>query len=126
MYFDKHKAVKITAVRVGDWVRIKLPKGKVNFSKYGKPVKVIKLFRNAIKTEDYRIWNLNRVAKCKGPEINVMDGKCSQKGEIKNSHSLVNESKESWLTNPDFKEKVVMRKSTRVCKKPSLLKDYIT
>ena len=65
--FDQRKSTKPTQINVGDWVLIKTPWKKTGY-KYEKPVKVIKLFGNAIKTDDYRIWNLNRVVKYKGPD----------------------------------------------------------
>mgnify|MGYP002804608524 CR=1 FL=1 len=47
-------------------VLIKKPKGGIGKSELSGPVRVIKLFRNAVKTADSKIWNLNRVVVFKG------------------------------------------------------------
>ncbi|KAJ1213996.1 hypothetical protein NDU88_001624, partial [Pleurodeles waltl] len=52
-------------VKVGDAVKIKAPVGGVNWSKYTSPLKVLKCFRNAVKTSDGKIWNLNRAVPLK-------------------------------------------------------------
>lgn len=63
--FDKRKAVKQTFIKVGDMVKIRSPRKTTSHagSKFLGPMRVIKVFRNAISTEDHRIWNLNRIAK---------------------------------------------------------------
>ncbi|KAJ1193748.1 hypothetical protein NDU88_003044 [Pleurodeles waltl] len=59
--FDVKKSARATKVRVGDWVMIRKPVKKGGFPGRSKLVRVVKLFTNAVKTEDSRIWNLNRV-----------------------------------------------------------------
>ncbi|KAJ1156900.1 hypothetical protein NDU88_009617 [Pleurodeles waltl] len=41
--------------------------------KLSKPIKVVKIFNNAIRTDDHRVWNLNRVVPYKGKEIRDVD-----------------------------------------------------
>ncbi|KAJ1188714.1 hypothetical protein NDU88_005471, partial [Pleurodeles waltl] len=62
-YFDRRNAVKKTFVNVGDWVLVKYPVLKTSSKKSYSPLKVVKLFTNAVKLSDGRIWNLNRISK---------------------------------------------------------------
>lgn len=58
-YFDKKKSTKGILVKVGDLVMVKLPGAKVRFSA---PIRVVKVFKNAVRTQDHRVWNLSRIA----------------------------------------------------------------
>ena len=48
---------------MGDIVKVRSPAGCAPFLKYTKGFRVIKLFKNAVKLNDGRIWNLNRIVK---------------------------------------------------------------
>ncbi|KAJ1217498.1 hypothetical protein NDU88_005092 [Pleurodeles waltl] len=64
--FDCNHAVKVTKVKVGDLVMIKRPGMSIAGCKLSKPLRVVKIFTNAVKTCDHRVWNLNRVVLYKG------------------------------------------------------------
>ncbi|KAJ1080168.1 hypothetical protein NDU88_000388 [Pleurodeles waltl] len=72
-YFDHKHSVKVTKVNVGDWVMIKRPGFQSGGNKLSKPMKFVKIFNNAIRTDDHRVWNLNRVVPYKGKEIQDVD-----------------------------------------------------
>ncbi|KAJ1154129.1 hypothetical protein NDU88_006885, partial [Pleurodeles waltl] len=63
--FDARKKVSNVNISVGDIVNIRAPIGCVKGSKFTRPYVVIKLFKNAIKTSDGRIWNMNQVVRIK-------------------------------------------------------------
>ncbi|KAJ1214034.1 hypothetical protein NDU88_001662 [Pleurodeles waltl] len=63
--FDRSNSVKKTIVEVGDWVLIKRPNWMDGAGKLSKNMRIIKVFRNAVKTNDHQVWNLNRVVKCR-------------------------------------------------------------
>ena len=62
-YFDRTKRVRTPSVKLGDKVRVRAPVGCAPFSKLSCEHTVVKLFKNAAKMEDGRIWNLSRVVK---------------------------------------------------------------
>lgn len=59
--YDQRKSVKRTVVKVGDCVLMRNPCKKGSSTACLKPMQVIRIFNNAVKTADHRIWNLNRV-----------------------------------------------------------------
>ena len=71
-WFDKKKSVKKKDIKVGDIVRIKSPihifKG---YSKFGPPVKIIKVCGNAVKVENGNWWIVCRVVKITQREHNL-------------------------------------------------------
>ncbi|KAJ1200500.1 hypothetical protein NDU88_004324 [Pleurodeles waltl] len=76
--YDERKKVCKINVNVGDVVKVKSPVSCMDGSKYSRPLKIVKLFRNAVKTSDGRIWNMNRVVPLKNlleKEVVLSDGK---------------------------------------------------
>ncbi|KAJ1104322.1 hypothetical protein NDU88_001734 [Pleurodeles waltl] len=63
-YDDKWK-VKESCFEAGDWVKVREPGFLVKgAAKFGKALKVIKVFRNSVVTQDGKVWNVSRLAKC--------------------------------------------------------------
>ncbi|KAJ1190806.1 hypothetical protein NDU88_000125 [Pleurodeles waltl] len=63
-YDDKWK-VKEPSFEVGDWVKVHEPGFLVKgAAKFGEALKVIKMFRNSVVTQDGKVWNVRRLAKC--------------------------------------------------------------
>ncbi|KAJ1139177.1 hypothetical protein NDU88_005554 [Pleurodeles waltl] len=63
-YDDKWK-VKEPCSAVGDWVKVCEPGFLVKgAAKFGEDLKVIKVFRNSVVTQDNKVWNVSRLAKC--------------------------------------------------------------
>lgn len=125
--FDNRNAVKKVEVKVGDWVMIKRPGlfGSSS-SKFMEPILVVKVFHNAVKTQDHRIWNLNRVVILKGK----FDGKSH--GSLRNNTTACNHPK-SNTTACDLPKSEIdkgpcsmenTRRSSRMVKRPDYLKDY--
>ena len=81
---------------------------KKNGYKYDSPLRMVKLFKNAAKTEDSRIWNLNRVVLYRGNvTLDRRDNEDDRKG-VGRLHP--NNS---------------VRKSSRPIKPPRYLKDFV-
>ncbi|KAJ1092528.1 hypothetical protein NDU88_005638 [Pleurodeles waltl] len=108
IYFDHKHYVKVTKVNVGDWVMIKRPGFQSGGNKLSKPMKVIKIFNNAIRTDGHRVWNLNRVVLYRGKEM--------RDAEENDNSSLgkVNGSTDDFLRRSDLKTR-----------RPVYLKDYM-
>lgn len=64
--FDDKMKVKVPDFAVGESVRIKKP-GLLtkNDSKFGHPIKIVKDCKNSVITQDGKVWNMGKVAKCK-------------------------------------------------------------
>ncbi|KAJ1114755.1 hypothetical protein NDU88_002986 [Pleurodeles waltl] len=63
-YDDKWK-VKEPCFEVGDWVKVREPGFLVKgTARFGEALKVIKVFRNSVVTQDGKVWNVSRLAKC--------------------------------------------------------------
>lgn len=60
-HYDIRKCVKDVSFKVGDLIKVKAPVGTAYSSKFTRPYKIIKCFNNAVKLDDGRMWNLNRV-----------------------------------------------------------------
>ncbi|KAJ1112120.1 hypothetical protein NDU88_000388 [Pleurodeles waltl] len=116
--FDKTNAVKKTVINVDDWILIKNPLMK---KKLSGPMKVVKLFTNAIKTDDDRIWNLNRVVKYRG-DHSVLDKDGLHRNDFGNS-SKVTDLRRSKDVTDDSSRSLRVRRSNRTVKFPSHLKD---
>ncbi|KAJ1139291.1 hypothetical protein NDU88_005666 [Pleurodeles waltl] len=80
-------------------------------NKLSKPMKVIKIFNNAIRTDDHRVWNLNHVVPYRGKEI------CDAEDAEENDNSRL--GKDNGSTD-DF-----LRRSDRKTRRPVYLKDYM-
>ncbi|KAJ1162489.1 hypothetical protein NDU88_002957 [Pleurodeles waltl] len=80
-------------------------------SKLSKPMKVIKIFNNAIRTDDHRVWNLNRVVLYRGKEM-----RDAEDAEENDNSSL---GKDNGSTD-DF-----LMRSHRKMRRPAYLKDYM-
>ena len=106
-YYDSKRSTKTTQVKVGDLVLIKTPWKKDGY-KYDSPLKVIKLFNHAVKTEDFRIWNLNRVVVFRGHNTKQNESSHSQKTDKSNSGPTTQ-----------------LRRSGRTTRAPRRLDDYI-
>ncbi|KAJ1180396.1 hypothetical protein NDU88_005617 [Pleurodeles waltl] len=125
--FDRNHAVKVTKVKVGDLVMIKRPGLSFAGSKLSKPLRVIKIFTNVVKTCDHQVWNLSRVVLYKGSAVqehqfdnekfsdnfgdNVVTGNLAKDGD-------------------DYKHrkdssKMLRRKSTRKSQSLAYLQDYV-
>ncbi|KAJ1101329.1 hypothetical protein NDU88_006399 [Pleurodeles waltl] len=111
IYFDHKHSVKVTKVNVGDWVMIRRPGFQSGCNKLSKPMKVIKMFNNAIRTDDHRVWNLNRVVPYRGKEM-----RDAEDAEENDNSSL---GKDNGSTD-DF-----LRRSDRKTRRPVYLKDYM-
>ncbi|KAJ1119939.1 hypothetical protein NDU88_008122 [Pleurodeles waltl] len=111
IYFDHKHSVKVTKVNVGDWIMIKRPGFQSGGNKLSKPMKVIKIFNNAIRTDDHRVWNLNRVVPYSGKEMHD-----AEDAEENDNSSL---GKDNGSTD-DF-----LRRSDRKTRRPVYLKDYM-
>ncbi|KAJ1215236.1 hypothetical protein NDU88_002845 [Pleurodeles waltl] len=111
IYFDLKHSVKVTKVNVGDWVMIQRPGFQSGGNKLSKPMKVIKMFNNAIRTDDHRVWNLNRVVPYRGKEMRY-----AEDAEENDNSSL---GKDNGSTD-DF-----LRRSDRRTRRPVYLKDYM-
>ena len=64
-------------------------------------MRIVKLFRNAVKTQDGRIWNLGRVVKCVEPD-----------------------RKETGIGAGTMSSRTPVRVSGRVARLPNHLRDY--
>lgn len=106
MYFDARKSCKVVKFKVGDNVKVKAPVGCQNWSKFSCVKRVIKLFKNAVKTNDGRIWNHSRVVHIKPNHNNT----CVSESADGASSSLERES---------------TRKSARISKIPGFLNDIV-
>ncbi|KAJ1191434.1 hypothetical protein NDU88_000750 [Pleurodeles waltl] len=111
IYFDHKHSVKVTKVNVGDWVMIKRPGFQSGGNKLSKPMKVIKIFNNAIRTDDHRVRNLNRVVPYRGKEM-----RDAEDAEENDNSSL---GKDNSSTEDFF------RRSDRKTQRPVYLKDYM-
>ena len=64
-YHDSKPGVKVSNVKVGDYVRIKNPrhvgKGEV---KYSKNMEVVKVNGSCVTLKDGRKWNMSKIVKC--------------------------------------------------------------
>ncbi|KAJ1188592.1 hypothetical protein NDU88_005351 [Pleurodeles waltl] len=125
--FDRNHVVKVTKVKFGDLVMIKRPGLSFAGSKLSKPLRVIKIFTNSVKTCDHRVWNLSRVVLYKGSAVqehqydnekfsdnvgdNVVTGNLAKDGD-------------DYKRRKD-KSKMFRRKSTRKTQSPAYLQDYV-
>ena len=109
--YDSAFATGMIDFKVGDWVKVKAPVGHAEWSKFTKPLQVTKLFKNAVKTSDNRIWNKRRVAKC-----------CQQEESPKPSERVKTrcEVQERGLQGSEG-----TRRSSREVRKPFYLKEYV-
>ncbi|KAJ1115783.1 hypothetical protein NDU88_004005 [Pleurodeles waltl] len=117
--FDRNHAVKVTKVKVGDVVMIKRPGLSFAGSKLSKPLRVIKIFTNAIKTCDHRIWNLSRVVLHKGSAAQEHQRNNEDVGD---NMGTGNSAKDGDKGDGN---KTLQRKSTRKTQSPSYLQDYV-
>lgn len=114
--YDERKRVKHFLVKVGDIVKVKAPVGNVSWSKYTKPARVIKCFKNAVKLDDGRIWNLNRVVILKS---------FSEKDLVKNNLPGVSRKKSNRAGVSHSVPRQDPKRSGRKTFMPSHLKDYV-
>ncbi|KAJ1098795.1 hypothetical protein NDU88_003902 [Pleurodeles waltl] len=111
IYFDYKHSVKETKGNVGDWVMIKRPGFQSGGNKLSKPMKVIKIFNNAIRTDDHCVWNLNRVVSYRGKEMR--DAEDAEEND-NSSFGKDNGSTDEFLRRSDGK-----------MRRPVYLKDYM-
>lgn len=125
-------------VNVGDEVKIKkegvIRKG---YSKYSERKKVVEVFDHSLRLEDGRIWNKNRVVKCRVDKEEMMRkhrrmDRCVEEDDVGVSASVEQERKklDEEVTNVGNGEDAVEVKEmeTRPIRRrtvPERLKDYV-
>ncbi|KAJ1079767.1 hypothetical protein NDU88_000004 [Pleurodeles waltl] len=117
--FDRNHAVKVTKVKVADLVMIKRPGLSFTGDKLSKPLRVIKIFTNGVKTCYHRVWNLSRVVLYKGSSVYE-----HQHDKEKLSDKVVNGDLAKGGDEHKHSE-MSQRKSTRKTQSPAYLHDYV-
>ncbi|KAJ1146692.1 hypothetical protein NDU88_012955 [Pleurodeles waltl] len=125
--FDRNHAIKVTKVKVGDLVMIKHPGLSLAGSKLSKPLRVIKIFTNAVKTCDHRVWNLNRVVLYKGRAIQEHQNDNEKSSDnVRDNVVTGNLAKDGDnYRHREGMSKTLLRKSTRKTQSPAYLQDYV-
>ncbi|KAJ1085615.1 hypothetical protein NDU88_005745 [Pleurodeles waltl] len=125
--FDRNHAVKVTKVKVGDLVMIKLHGLSFAGDELFKPLRVIKIFTNAVKTCDHRVWNLSRIVLYKGSSVyehqNDKERFSEKVGDKVVTGDLAKDGYE-YKHRKDM-SKMLQRKSTRKTQSPAYLQDYV-
>lgn len=116
--FDSHKCVRNVEVSVGDFVKMKAPRGCADWSKFTRELQVIKCFKNAVKTHDGRIWNKSRVAVIK--ESHASSDNSTFKSQLGGSWVC-----DSGLQGSSRSTPSVHRRSIREIRKPAYLKVFV-
>jgi hypothetical protein len=122
-YHDKKYKAQSTVIKVGDWVRIKLPAIQHKLARpYSSPAKVIKVNATTVWLADGKRWNMRRVLKVtppgeqSGQHIRTMPLKTSQHNQQANTDS--NDEQDgptfSFTSASTIPEPVAPRRSTRI------------
>ncbi|KAJ1158896.1 hypothetical protein NDU88_011568 [Pleurodeles waltl] len=125
--FDRNHVVKVTKVKVGDLVMIKRPGLSFAGNKLSKPLRFIKIFTNAVKICDHRVWNLSRLVLYKGSSVyehqNDKEKFSDKVGDKVVTGDLAKDGDE-YKHRKDM-SKMSQRKSTRKTQSLAYLEDYV-
>lgn len=105
-------------MNVGDLVKVKAPVGNMPLSKFTKASRIIKSCKNAVKLENGKIWNMNRVVVIRPfSNENLEDKKVSW--DQNSLHRSIQDGQASCSNV------VVPRRSTRASFRPARLADFV-
>ncbi|XP_078540685.1 uncharacterized protein LOC144826166 [Lissotriton helveticus] len=117
VWYNKKWKTREHELCVGDWVRILKPflvtKGT---SKFGRPIQIKRVFSNSVVTQDGKVWNSGRVAKCPTQDVSKFQ-----------PHAVTDRGYISDGGSDSFSDSVASRikDDRRIRRRPVSLQDFV-